>query len=67
MNKPVTDPGFNPSKNPGIDAVKRKTLELQAVIEEHAPAGARRDYALMQLEGCSMFAVKAIAVEKERG
>ncbi len=63
MSKPVTDRSFNPSNNPHIDAIKAKTLELEQVILEHTPVGRRQSKALTDLESCSMFAVKAAAVD----
>lgn len=58
---PVTDPSFNPSGDQRIKAIKEKTNELAALIEEISP-GRRRSVALTHLETASMYAVKAAAV-----
>lgn len=58
----VTDPKFNPSNNPTIDAIKRAVVEMENFITEEIPAGRRRSVALTKLEDFSMWAVKAAAV-----
>jgi hypothetical protein len=57
----VTDVGFNPSNNNEIHEIKTKVNELAAIIGE-LPPGRRRSIALTELEGASMWAVKAAAV-----
>ncbi len=56
---PITEREFNPSSDPGIDAIKAKALELEEVILQHAPDCRRRSVALTNLETASMWAVKA--------
>jgi len=58
----VTDPKFNPSANPGIDAIKKAGVEMEAVIRENSPVGRRQSLALSHLETALMFAVKSAAV-----
>ncbi|MEM1346469.1 MAG: hypothetical protein AAGI34_18055 [Pseudomonadota bacterium] len=57
---PVTDTAFNPSGDETILALKTKANEMAAIIEA-LPPGRRRSIALTELEGASMWAVKAAA------
>lgn len=56
---PVTDPDFNPSKDPVVDKIKRDVLALEHYIVTNVPPGVRRDHAIKVLEDFSMWAVKA--------
>lgn len=58
----VTDPKFNPSGNPDIEAIKKAALHLETVIKAHSPSCRRQSVALTHLETASMWAVKAAAV-----
>lgn len=57
----VTDVSFNPSGNEMISAIKTKANEMAGLVGQ-LPAGRRRSIALTELEGASMWAVKAAAV-----
>ena len=58
----VTNPDFNPSTLPGIDAIKTGFVKMQKIIEDNAPECARRTIALRKMEEACMYAVRA-AVE----
>lgn len=58
----VTDPAFNPSGKPTIDAIKEAGVAVEAAIRANSPAGRRQSLALTHLETALMFAVKAAAV-----
>lgn len=55
----VTNPAFNPSGKPEVDAIKNAVRELEAVIMANTTLGRRSALALTHLEICGMFAVKA--------
>ena len=57
----VTNPAFNPSGKPEVDAIKEKGAELGELIQA-LPGGRRRSIALTELEGALMWAVKAAVV-----
>jgi hypothetical protein len=58
----VTDPNFNPSGNPGIDAIKQGGVQMELNIIANTPVGRRQSLALTHLETALMYAVKAAAV-----
>lgn len=58
-DKVTTIPGFNPSGNPVVDEIKRRTEELITYIEANVPDGRRKSIALTNYEQASMWAVKA--------
>lgn len=65
MATKVTDPSFNPSGSPDIEAIKNAANAFAAVVAEHSPMGRRQSIALTHIETASMFAVKAAACGDE--
>jgi hypothetical protein len=59
MKNDITAKDFNPSNNDMVDLIKGKANELAGAINK-LPPSRRRSVALTQLEGASMWAVKAI-------
>lgn len=58
-DKITTIPGFNPSNNEHVAAIKRMTEELINYIEENVPSNRQRSIALTNYEQAAMWAVKA--------
>lgn len=57
--KETTIPAFNPSSNPVVDEVKRRTEELMDYLRENVPDNRCRSIALTNYEQAAMWAVKA--------
>lgn len=58
----VTNPNFNPSGKPEIDAIKRAFKDAESVLLANTEPGRRQSIALTNLEQAAMWAVKAAAV-----
>lgn len=55
----TTLPEFNPSGDPIIAEIKRRTESLLQYVSENINAGFRKDQALILYESAAMWAVKA--------
>jgi hypothetical protein len=51
---------FNPTNNPHVDEIKRRTDELIAYVQENVVEGRRRSVAITNYEQAAMWAVKAV-------
>ena len=59
-NTGYTNKDFNPSGDVRVDIIKQAAESLATVIEEHAPDGALKDKAIIDVQSASMFAVKSL-------
>lgn len=62
MSEATTLPDFNPSKNPIVDEIKRRTEELLDFVKVSCPNNRQRSVALTEYEGAAMWAVKSLFV-----
>lgn len=55
----TTLPGFNPSNNPQVAEIKRRTEELMSYLRDNIPDNRCRSIAITNYEQAAMWAVKA--------
>jgi hypothetical protein len=56
---PSTLPHFNPSGNPVVDEIKRRTEGLLSLLRDSVPNNRERAIAITNYEQAAMWAVKA--------